>query len=117
MQRDLPILEDNSISLLPGLSSYPYPFSSVQYLIGIYDAAIEACATRNITRARSSILDLMAALDVPHSRSSARLFMLFELCLERLRCGDFQETREILRIIRDAWLAYSEVEHGPAARA
>jgi len=95
----------------------PQHFSPVQFLIGTYDTAIEACGENNLDEAQSSILDLMLALELPHNRSSSRLFHLFEFCLARLRDRDFQETKAVLEIIKDAWLKYADFDRSPAGRA
>jgi hypothetical protein len=117
MAQDISIFEDNTLSIVPALSTYPYPFSSAQYLIALYDTAIRACELRDLPKAQSSILDLMATLKMPHSRSSSRLFILFKLCLDYLQARDYREAREILRIVREAWLTCAHTDHGPAARA
>lgn len=117
MAQPLALFEDQHLSLAPALATCPYPFSPVQFLISLYDAAIEACQQRQGAQTRSAVLDLMAALNLPHSRSSSRLFTLFEWCLNRLEARDFQETGEILRVIREAWLTLTDLQHGPACRA
>ncbi|MDP6353519.1 MAG: hypothetical protein QF473_00345 [Planctomycetota bacterium] len=93
------------------------PFSPVQFLIGTYDSAIEGCTIGDYDLATTSIHTLMLSLDVPHSRSAGRLFHLFEFCLDRLLNGDFQETKDVLEVIKEAWLKFAEFEKGPAGRA
>jgi hypothetical protein len=93
------------------------PFSPVQFLIGTYDMAIEGCTNSDYKLATMSIHSLMLSLDVPHSRSAGRLFHLFEFCLDRLLNGDFQETKDVLEVIKEAWLKFAEFEKGPAGRA
>jgi len=93
------------------------PFSPVQFLIGTYDSAIEGCTIGDYKLATTSIHALMLSLDVPHSRSASRLFHLFEFCLNRLINRDFQETKDVLEVIKEAWLKFAEFEKGPAGRA
>ena len=95
----------------------PQPFSPVQFLLGTYDLAIASCQKEDQRQAQSALLDLMLALELPHDRSATRLFHLFEFCLSRLRARDFQEAWEILEIIKDAWLNFSDFKTCPAGRA
>lgn len=93
------------------------PFSPVQFLIGTYDSAINGCTNSDYELATTSIHALMLSLDVPHNRSASRLFHLFEFCLNRLLNRDFLETRDVLEVIKEAWLRFAEFEKGPAGRA
>jgi len=116
MDENLSLSEDIALSALLRTRAVPQPFSPAQFLLGTYDQAIAACRKRALREARSALQDLMLSFDLPHSRSSLRLFHLLEFCRSRLDERDFHETEEILKVIKEAWLTLSNLQACPAGR-
>jgi hypothetical protein len=116
MEENRSLLEDAGLSAHLGTRAVPQPFSPVQFLLGTYDHAITACGKGDPEEARTAILDLMLSMNLPHTRSSVRLFHLLEFCLSRLDNHDCQEVKEILKVIKEAWLSFSNLRVCPAGR-
>jgi hypothetical protein len=116
MEENRSHLEDAGLPAAVKTRAVPQPFSPVQFLLGTYDHAITACGKGETEEARAAILDLMLSMNLPHTRSSVRLFHLLEFCLSRLDNQECQEVQEILKVIKEAWLSFSNFRVCPAGR-
>ncbi len=72
-------------------------------IISIYDFAIQACAQRDKDKVSKALVELMASLNFEYRETAGDLFRLYEFCIRRARCGDFDAVNRILADLRGAW--------------
>lgn len=74
----------------------------VKLVIKLYDLAIQATYREDDKQLREILTSLMSSLNFDYALSD-QLFALYKYCQDISRKGNFEEIREILEPIRDAW--------------
>ncbi|MDI6401500.1 flagellar protein FliS [Balneolaceae bacterium ANBcel3] len=76
--------------------------SPVKLIIKLYDLAIQASYSENEKKLRDILSTLINGLNFDHE-PAAQLFNLYRYCQELAREERYEEIREILEPLRDAW--------------
>jgi len=76
----------------------------LQSILLMYDAALAACARRDLARALEALSALRHALDFAQGGTiAAQLQNLYLYCEEKVRERNFDECKHILRELHEAW--------------
>lgn len=76
----------------------------LQSILLVYDAAVAACARQDLARALEALSILRGGLDFSQGgKIAARLQSLYLYCEAQVRRRQFDESRHILRELRNAW--------------
>jgi len=84
----------------------------LQLVLMAYDAALVACARRDLAKTTQAVNTLAKALDMNQGDIAVRLYYLYQYCNDMARRGDFDEAARILRELAGAWIQCL-VEQGP----
>jgi len=84
-------------------------------IVSIYDFALQACAQRDKDKVSRALVELMASLNFEYRETAGDLFRLYEFCIRRARCGDFDAVNRILADLRGAWDAASRQQSAKVA--
>jgi flagellin-specific chaperone FliS len=76
--------------------------SPVKIVIKLYDLAIQATYREDDKRLREILSTLIKGLNFDHE-PAGQLFNIYQYCQEISREGRFDEIRELLEPIREAW--------------
>jgi flagellar protein FliS len=82
--------------------------SPLQIVVKLYDLAIQASYRKNGEKLRDILSTLIESLNFEHEPSD-QLFELYKYCQDLSRKEEYEEIREILEPLRDAW---EEVANG-----
>lgn len=78
--------------------------SPEQLIVKLYDLGINACHSRNKSKSRKVLLELISALDFEAAPEIAdNLYSLYEYCLTESARGNFGIVAELLEGLREAW--------------
>ncbi|MCC5926826.1 MAG: flagellar protein FliS [Bacteroidetes bacterium] len=76
--------------------------SPMKIVVKLYDLAIQASWREDDKQLREILSTLIKGLNFDYE-ISGQLFSLYQYCQELARKGEFQEVRELLEPLRDAW--------------
>ncbi len=76
--------------------------SPVKLVVKLYDLALQATYSENEKKIKEILTTLMNGLNFDHE-PSGQLFNVYRYCQDLARQGKFEEIREILEPLRDAW--------------
>ncbi|MDR8393027.1 flagellar protein FliS [Aliifodinibius sp. S!AR15-10] len=82
--------------------------SPLQIVVKLYDLAIQASYRKNGEKLRDVLSTLIESLNFEYEPSD-QLFELYKYCQDLSRKEEYEEIREILEPLRDAW---EEVANG-----
>ncbi len=85
--------------------------SPLQLIVRIYDVAITACHRNDRRKLRQALTELIGALNMEEGGEiSARLYRLYEFCMDESVQGDLEPVREILTELRETWRSLATVK-------
>lgn len=76
--------------------------SPLQLVVKMYDLVLQASYREDDKRVRDILSTLITGLNFDHE-PAGQLFSLYKYCQGLSRKGEFQEIRDVLEPLRDAW--------------
>ena len=77
--------------------------SPTQLVTKLFDFAIQACYQQNESRLRQVLDTLMQSLNFEYEISET-LYNLYEYCQQQAKKNEYNEVRELLEPVREAWV-------------
>ena len=84
--------------------------SPLRLVVKLYDLVLQASYKRDKERVREILATLIESLNFDYEPAD-ELFQLYKYCQELARNEDFEDIREILEPLRDAWETAASSEH------